>query len=67
MMTMSFKLVIIIFNILLIAELVKCQTRNKCTVSDEKKNDINVQKLLTMGNSGRKFPENHETAKPYCR
>ena len=38
----------------------------KCSERDHSRNDADVAKLMSLGEYGRKFPENLKEMKPYC-
>jgi hypothetical protein len=55
-----------IFTIL-ITILVQTSNQQQCTAGGLKKIDATIAKLITIGNSGRKFPENKgNELKVYC-
>jgi hypothetical protein len=55
-----------IFTIL-ITILVQTSNQQQCTAGGLKKIDATIAKLITIGNSGRKFPENKgNDHKVYC-
>jgi hypothetical protein len=57
---------LIIFTIL-ITILVQTSNQQQCTAGGLKKMDATIAKLITIGNSGRKFPENKgNELKVYC-
>lgn len=59
---LKFSLIVVIINIL-----VQESIGQQCTAGGERKMDATVAKLITIGNSGRKFPENkNEDLKTYC-
>jgi hypothetical protein len=55
---MAYKLFLLTIITILIIILVQTSNQQQCTAGGLRKMDATVAKLITIGNSGRKFPEN---------
>jgi len=66
MMSKNYLLIPIAFLISLLIISSKTQS-NSCNKNSYKKVDETISKVLTFGNSGRKFPESLTDVPKYCR
>jgi hypothetical protein len=59
---------IFILLILLISSMVSISSQQKCDMNALRHIDNTVAKIITVGNSGRKFPEKKDNElKKYCK
>jgi hypothetical protein len=64
---MAFQLFLLTIITILVTILVQTSNQQQCTAGGFRKMDATVAKLVTIGNSGRKFPENKgNDLKVYC-
>ena len=67
-MILSLKINFSLLILLLWFDLFECQSSgSRCSQKDYDNMDLIVSKLLTIGKTGRKFPETTEQGPAYCR
>ncbi len=64
---MAYQIFLLTIITILTTILVQTSNQQQCTAGGLRKVDATLAKLVTIGNSGRKFPENKENdLKVYC-